>query len=106
MRSGGKKPAFIYNSNVLHVACSEYKAAKYLDSNPILAIYIMKATKHANSIHYIGHNPLSVIFWKNEQIHAYKIINAKYGVTMCVDSTGLRILPNIILVTRVRFSRF
>ena len=93
MRSGGEKPPIVYSSNVLHVARSECKQKKYLDSNPILALNIMKCTMHANNIHDIGLNPFSVSFWVNEQIHAYKKVYNKYGVTMCVDSTGLKIQP-------------
>lgn len=94
IRPGDPKPAHIRSENVLHVAKSTALKTEYIHTDPIEALDIMKCTMHVNEIRDIGKNPFSVDYWTNEQVHLYKKINARYGgVTICVDSTGLKLQP-------------
>lgn len=85
------KPPYIRSVNVLHVAKSENLAKDYIHDDAVEALNIMKNTTHANEIRDIGKSPFSVDYWTNEQVHIYKRIYQSYGVSLCVDSTGLKL---------------
>ena len=106
MRTGDPKPSIIHSSNVLHVAKSTHLKSKYIHTDPIAALDIMKCTMHANEIHDIGQNPFYIDYWTNEQLHAYKKVCRLYGGSVCVDSTGLKMQPIKRVHTNVERSIF
>lgn len=106
MNSGDKKPSILYGSHVLHNAMSKVKQRKRYDSDPIKAIDAMKNSAYSNSIHDIGMNPFFVHIWTNEQIICYKKVDKSYGITMCMDSTGLKLQKIKRLNSEVEHSLF
>lgn len=86
------KPPLIRSSRVLHQAVSTARKKNYLDENPIVALDKMKYTTHLNSIYDISYSPFSADYFPALQLHAYKRVHKKYGgVTLCVDSTGVKV---------------
>ncbi|CAI6374126.1 unnamed protein product [Macrosiphum euphorbiae] len=90
MKEGDAVPAQIPNIGTLRVAKYRAIAATRYDSNPIIAISLMKQSqKFDNSIHDIGFDKFFVHFWSHLQLQIYRNNYKKEQVpTISFDATG------------------